>query len=183
MTVWKPPLTMRRPCCVLPQRYRKRLRTTNSQERLNREIRRRERVIRIFPNAASAERLLGALLMEFDEAFSTGHRYFEMSEYWQGKQQQPQPCQRVFNNGPLKRSGTSGRIYTTMLDLTEIMVRWSPIPQNFPGRLVDSTGTTRAAGYPVLIGYPNVAPDEVAIFESAIFLEAKKFIVTPMPDK
>jgi putative transposase len=73
----------------LPERYRKRLRTTNSQERLNEEIRRRERVIRIFPNPASAERLLGALLMEFDEAFSTGHRYFDMSEYWAWKQQPP----------------------------------------------------------------------------------------------
>lgn len=70
----------------LPERYRKRLRTTNSQEQLNEEIRRRERVIRIFPNAASAERLLGALLQEYDEAFSTGHRYFEMTEYHQSKQ-------------------------------------------------------------------------------------------------
>ncbi len=74
----------------LPERYRKRLPTTNSLERLNEEIRRRERVNRIFANAASAERLLGALWMECDEAFSTGHRYFEMSEYWQWKQQQPQ---------------------------------------------------------------------------------------------
>lgn len=73
----------------LPERYRKRLRTTNSQERLNEEIRRRERVIRIFPNSAAAERLLGALLMELDEAFSTGHRYFDMSDYWAYKQQQP----------------------------------------------------------------------------------------------
>jgi hypothetical protein len=32
---------------ILPERYRKRLRTTNSIERLNEEIRRRERVIRI----------------------------------------------------------------------------------------------------------------------------------------
>lgn len=68
----------------LSERYRKRLRTTNSQERLNEEIRRRERVIRIFPNTASAERLLGALLQEFDEAFSTGHRYFDMTDYWAG---------------------------------------------------------------------------------------------------
>ncbi|MDT2256529.1 transposase [Paenibacillus larvae] len=34
---------------MLPERYRKRLRTTNSVERLNEEVRRRERVIRIFP--------------------------------------------------------------------------------------------------------------------------------------
>ena len=72
----------------LPEHYRKRLRTTNSQERLNEEIRRRERVIRIFPNAASAERLLGALMVEFDEAFSTRHRYFDMTDYWAWKQLQ-----------------------------------------------------------------------------------------------
>ena len=74
----------------LPRPYRKRLRTTNSQERLNEEIRRRERVIRIFPNEASAERLMGALLMEFDEAFSTNQRYFDMTEYHLYKQQQQQ---------------------------------------------------------------------------------------------
>lgn len=74
----------------LPPSYRKRLRTTNSQERLNEEIRRRERVIRIFPNEPSVERLLGALLMEFDEAFSTNQRYLDMTEYHIYKQQQQQ---------------------------------------------------------------------------------------------
>ena len=39
---------------ALPERYRRRLRTTNSVERLNEEIRCRERVIRIFPNRQSA---------------------------------------------------------------------------------------------------------------------------------
>jgi putative transposase len=52
---------------ALPLPYRRRLRTTNGQERLNEEIRRRERVIRIFPNRASVIRLLGALLLEQDE--------------------------------------------------------------------------------------------------------------------
>jgi putative transposase len=73
---------------ILPERYRKRLRTTNSIERLNEEIRRRERVIRIFPNHASAARLIGALLMEQDETWSTGRKYFDMDEYWQWKRQQ-----------------------------------------------------------------------------------------------
>lgn len=66
---------------VLPERYRKRLRTTNGIERLNEGIRRRERVIRIFPNQESAERLIGALLMEQHEAWSTGRKYFDMEEY------------------------------------------------------------------------------------------------------
>jgi putative transposase len=68
---------------ALPLYYRRRLRTTNGVERLNEEIRRRERVIRIFPNRDSAIRLLGALLLEQDEAWTTGHRYFDMSIYWQ----------------------------------------------------------------------------------------------------
>ncbi|WP_213431625.1 transposase, partial [Paenibacillus dendritiformis] len=65
----------------IPEKYRKRLRTTNSQERLNEEERRRERVIRIFPNRDSAYRLLGALLMEIDEKWSNGRKYLDMTDY------------------------------------------------------------------------------------------------------
>jgi putative transposase len=71
---------------ALPAAYRQRLRTNNGVERLNEEIRRRERVIRIFPNRDSAIRLMGALLLELDEQWSTGHRYLEMQGYWQWRQ-------------------------------------------------------------------------------------------------
>lgn len=67
---------------ALPAPYRIRLRTTNGVERLNEEIRRRERVIRIFPNRESVIRLVGALLMEQDEVWTTGKRYFDMTAYW-----------------------------------------------------------------------------------------------------
>jgi len=60
------------------------LRTTNSQERLNQELRRRERVVRIFPNRAAALRLLGAVLLEQHEQWSTGRKYLEMDEYHEG---------------------------------------------------------------------------------------------------
>jgi putative transposase len=43
---------------ALPVHYRRRLPTTNGGERLNEEIRRRERVIRILPNRESAVCLL-----------------------------------------------------------------------------------------------------------------------------
>jgi len=71
---------------ALPAKYRRRLRTTNMAERLIEEIRRRERVIRIFPNSASAERLIGALLQEQHEEWLTGRKYFDMSEYFEWKQ-------------------------------------------------------------------------------------------------
>lgn len=70
---------------ALPEKYRRRLATTNMQERLNEEIRRRERVIRIFPNEASALRLIGALLAEKHESWVTGKRYFDMAEYFEWK--------------------------------------------------------------------------------------------------
>ncbi len=65
-----------------PEYYRKKLRTTNSVERLNEEIRRRERVIRIFPNSDSALCLIDAILIEKHEEWSAGRRYFDMKEYW-----------------------------------------------------------------------------------------------------
>ena len=75
---------------VLPEKYRRRLATTTMQERLNEEICRRERVIRIFPNEASAMRLIGALLAEKHETWSTGRKYFDMLEYFEWKAEQPQ---------------------------------------------------------------------------------------------
>ena len=67
----------------LPVKYRKRLRTSNSIERLNQEIRRRERVIRIFPNEESLIRLMGALLIEKHDQWSSGRRYLDMDEYYE----------------------------------------------------------------------------------------------------
>ena len=66
----------------LPAKYRRRLRSTNSLERLNQEIRRRERVIRIFPNEESAFRLMGALLAQQSETWLSGRKWLDMTEYW-----------------------------------------------------------------------------------------------------
>lgn len=49
------------------------IRSTNSLERLNQEVRRREQVIRIFPNTQSAFRLIGAVLMDYAEKFGKRH--------------------------------------------------------------------------------------------------------------
>lgn len=79
----------------LPEKYRKRLRTTNGMERLNEEIRRRERVIRIFPNRNSVIRLVGALLMEMDEKWQTGHKYLDMADYIAWKKEQDEKARML----------------------------------------------------------------------------------------
>lgn len=65
----------------LPFSVRRRLRTTDGIERLNEEIRRRERVIRIFPNEDFLYRLLGALLMETHDAWQSGKVYLDLAAY------------------------------------------------------------------------------------------------------
>ena len=57
---------------ALPKEHRVRMRTSNAIERLNLEIRRRERVVCIFPNENSAERLLGSVLAEIHENWISG---------------------------------------------------------------------------------------------------------------
>jgi|BarGraNGADG00312_1021997.scaffolds.fasta_scaffold22870_2 putative transposase len=64
-------------CFCFPAPHRKRIRTTNALERLNEEIKRRTRVVRIFPNEASALRLITALAMEQSEDWD--RRYLDMS--------------------------------------------------------------------------------------------------------
>jgi len=49
---------------ALPESHRKRMRTTNMLERQNQELKRRTRVVRVFPHAASCLRLVSALLIE-----------------------------------------------------------------------------------------------------------------------
>ena len=58
-----------------------RLKSTNLLERLNQEVRRREKIIRIFPNRVSANRLIGAVLMDLhDEWLSSTKRYIKFEQ-------------------------------------------------------------------------------------------------------
>jgi len=62
---------------ALPAEHRKRMRSTNMLERWFEEVRRRTRVVRIFPNRASCVRLIGAHCMEANEEW-LGRRYLSM---------------------------------------------------------------------------------------------------------
>ena len=61
-----------------PAEHHKRLRTTNMIERVNQELKRRSRVVRIFPNPTSCLRLFTALLKEWHEDWESGQRYLNM---------------------------------------------------------------------------------------------------------
>jgi transposase-like protein len=68
-------------CLTFPESHRRRIRTTNGLERLNQEIKRRTRVVRIFPNRRSCLRLVSAMSMETSEEWVTGRRYLDMEEF------------------------------------------------------------------------------------------------------
>lgn len=62
----------------LPRAHHKHMKSTNMLERLNEEIKRRTRVVRIFPNADSCLRLIRALCVETHEAWLEDSRYLNM---------------------------------------------------------------------------------------------------------
>ena len=63
----------------LPPEHRRKLYTTNLLERVMEEIKRRTKVVGIFPNDASCERLVGARLVELHEAWQCARaRYLNM---------------------------------------------------------------------------------------------------------
>jgi transposase-like protein len=63
---------------ALETKHRRRLRTINLLERLNRELKRRTRVASLFPNEASLLRLASAILAEISEEWETGRAYILM---------------------------------------------------------------------------------------------------------
>ena len=62
----------------LPLQHHKHLKSTNMLERFNEEIKRRTRVVRIFPNEASCLRLIRALAVETHEGWLEASRYLNM---------------------------------------------------------------------------------------------------------
>ena len=64
----------------LPEQMRRKLRTNNLEERLNRSIKARTRLISVFPNQASQLRLVSAICMEISDDWETGTIYLNVNE-------------------------------------------------------------------------------------------------------
>lgn len=71
---------------ALPRKYRKSIRTSNFIERENAELRRREKAIRVFPNTASAIRLLGAVLIDHNADWACRCKKVGLEEYWKKRE-------------------------------------------------------------------------------------------------
>jgi putative transposase len=82
-------------CLAFPESHRRRIRTTNGLERLNEEIKRRTRVVRIFPNREACLRLVTALAVEQSEEWLTGRRYLDMRELEEQRRQGEQKTEEV----------------------------------------------------------------------------------------
>ena len=65
-------------CLAFPRQHQKRIRTTNGLERVSQELKRRTRVVRIFPNRASCLRLVTAKSAEISDDWESGRRYLTM---------------------------------------------------------------------------------------------------------
>ena len=67
-------------CLAFPLAHQARIRTTNGLERFHQELKRRTRVVRIFPNRAACLRLVTALCVEQSDDWVTGRRYLDLAE-------------------------------------------------------------------------------------------------------
>ena len=72
----------------LPRQHHRHLKSTNMLERFNEEIRRRTRVVRIFPNQDSCLRLIRALAVETHEDWLEANRYLNMDYLRELKKEQ-----------------------------------------------------------------------------------------------
>ena len=63
---------------AFPKTHQRKLRTSNQLERLSQEIKRRTRMVRVFPNELSCLRLISAILMEIGEEWEYGRLYLEL---------------------------------------------------------------------------------------------------------
>ena len=76
-----------------PEVHWRKICTTNPIERINREIRRRTKVVGIFPNVDSALRLIGMILLEQTEDWQTEKRYMS-----------PESLAALYANGELSKT-------------------------------------------------------------------------------
>ena len=74
---------------AFPREHWSRIYSTNPLERLNREIKRRTNVVGVFPHEGAVIRLVGAILMEVNDEWTIGRRYFSLETMRKLKEPEP----------------------------------------------------------------------------------------------
>ena len=77
---WPPPATTCSPSPPCPREIWRQIWSSNPQERLNRELRRRTDVVGIFPGRDAIIRLVGAVLMEQNDEWTEARRYMGLDD-------------------------------------------------------------------------------------------------------
>jgi len=65
---------------TFPKNHWRRIKTTNMLERVNKELKRRSKVVGAFPSEKSLIRLVATILIDINEEWLTGRRYLNMEE-------------------------------------------------------------------------------------------------------
>jgi transposase-like protein len=82
-------------CLAFSESHQRRIRTTNGQERLNQEIKRRTRVVRIFPSCEACLRVVTVLAVEQSEEWVTGRGYLDMRELEEHRREEREESEEV----------------------------------------------------------------------------------------
>lgn len=105
---------------VLPGEMRLRMRTSNYLERLNREIKGRTSAVGVFPSEASAIRLVGSVLIEENDRWSTQTKSYYGSDYAELLQVEGELAEMARNQRDMAKAwaGSAAAILHTNSDLT-----------------------------------------------------------------
>ncbi len=101
---------------TFPLEHRRQIWSTNSLERLNREVSRRCEVVGIFPNRQALLRLVGAVLEEQNDEWAVGRRYFSQESMNKlTVPTQEEVVQRSWSCRPHNGRGTARRFFSPRL--------------------------------------------------------------------
>ena len=81
------------------------MRTNNVCERMNCEIKRRTRVVQVFPSTASLVRLVGAVCLDRNDAWACEHNFIDKRRLEPGYEREPPRGARRRGEGPQARRG------------------------------------------------------------------------------
>lgn len=104
---------------TFPRAHWTQIYSTNPLERANAEIKRRTNAVAIFPNDASITRLVGAMMLEQNDAWSLNRRYMQLEGFQTLSDTAPTRLSAVARCVPCSSAFSGLYTYTTEWDATQ----------------------------------------------------------------